>query len=81
MHEDVSAGDADDDAADVERAGVRQEVQVGVLPPARVRRSGVDVHVERILEARHDVYLRVWTGNKRLLAKVTGGLSWDNRCW
>lgn len=37
VHQHVGAGDADEHAADVERAGVGQEVHVGQLLAAAVR--------------------------------------------
>lgn len=60
VHQDVCAGNADDYAIDVERAGVWHEVDVRVFPPAGIRWGWVDIHVECVLITRNDVNFCVW---------------------
>lgn len=59
MHQNVSAGNPDDHAADVKRTRIGHEVYVRVFAAARVRRCRVHVYVEGVAVARYYVDLRV----------------------
>lgn len=48
VHEDISASDSNNETAEVQRTRIWHEVNVGRLPPHRVRRRWVDVHVKRV---------------------------------